>query len=87
MTCSAERLSTVEDDVARDVESRLAHPVQAGRGITGGMGPASDAEGPRSVLLAGTAIPTDIVLQCLDFRSAVKTIGSDNVRATNQHGR
>ena len=46
----------------------------------GGMGAASRAVGAPFVTVAGTRVCSDVVLQSLDFRKALNTIGSGNVR-------
>ena len=71
-----EQLSTVGDNV----DDRLAATVQAGRRNPGGMGAASRAVGAPFVTVAGTRVCSDVVLQSLDFRKALNTIGSGNVR-------
>ena len=76
-TSYVEQLSTVGDNV----DDRLAATVQAGRRNPGGMGAASRAVGAPFVTVAGTRVCSDVVLQSLDFRKALNTIGSGNVRA------
>ena len=80
MTCYVQRLSTVENSVAAVVDDRLAAIGQVGRRSPGRLAPASRAWGPCSRLQGGTMAPSDSVLQSLDFRNALKTIGSGNVR-------
>ena len=51
-----------------------------------GMGPASRARRPCSSLFVVTMVTSDIRLQGLDFRNALNTMGSGDVRGLYIHG-